>query len=257
MARIRSVHPGQWTDEAFVSVSPLARLVAIGLRNEADDGGVFAWRPLQIRMRLLPADSCDIDELLAELERVDLIKRYEVEGKAFGAIRNFQVFQRPQKPTETHPRLPWVAEYTGSVKRELRDGYDSGTGELGDGSGNLPPDGIGEDSKGERKNKRGADAPPPPSAPPQVKGRNGRSPSDYAFHGKVIRLTWEDFGRWSNGYANLDLRAKLQQRDDWYSETGENPKNWFVRTSNWLAGENSKAGDKRAPPQPARDELPL
>lgn len=117
------------------------------------------------------------------------------------------------------------------------------------------------DSESDKK-ERGADAPQPPdsppaSSPPAAKVPKARSPSDYAFHGKVIRLTWEDFGRWSNGYANLDLRAKLQQRDDWYSETGENPKNWFVRTSNWLAGENSKAGDKRAPPSAPRDELPL
>ena len=57
MARIRSLHPGQWTDEAFVAVSPLARLLALGLRNEADDEGVFPWKPVTLRMRLLPADN--------------------------------------------------------------------------------------------------------------------------------------------------------------------------------------------------------
>ena len=31
MARIRSIHPGIWTDEAFVELSALARLLYIGL----------------------------------------------------------------------------------------------------------------------------------------------------------------------------------------------------------------------------------
>ena len=31
MARIRSLHPGQWTDEAFVQCSAFARLLALGL----------------------------------------------------------------------------------------------------------------------------------------------------------------------------------------------------------------------------------
>ena len=33
MARIRSIFPNQWTDDGFVSCSPLARLLAIALRN--------------------------------------------------------------------------------------------------------------------------------------------------------------------------------------------------------------------------------
>lgn len=42
MSRIRSIHPGLWTDEAFVSLSPMARLFLMGLWNECDDMGSFA-----------------------------------------------------------------------------------------------------------------------------------------------------------------------------------------------------------------------
>ena len=56
MPRIRSVHPGQWTDENFVSCRPTARLLALGLRNEADDQGIFEWKPLTLKMRLFAAD---------------------------------------------------------------------------------------------------------------------------------------------------------------------------------------------------------
>jgi hypothetical protein len=103
MARIRSIHPGQWTDEEFVTVSPLARLLALGLRNEADDEGIFEWKPLQIKMRLLPADNCDVGELLSELLAANQIYRYEIEGRPYGIIRNFKKWQRPKKPNSVHP----------------------------------------------------------------------------------------------------------------------------------------------------------
>lgn len=114
MARIRSVHPGQWTDEDFLSCSFPARLLAIALRNEADDGGVFSWKPITLKMRLMPADNVDITALLSELEGADVIRRYEVDGRNYGAIRNFQVFQRPKAPKMTHPQAAWVPEYVGN-----------------------------------------------------------------------------------------------------------------------------------------------
>lgn len=103
MARIRSVHPGQWTDEAFVSVSMAARLLAIALRNEADDNGIFEWKPLQIKMRLFPADAVDVDSLLQELADSGQVMEGEIKGRKYGAIRNFTKYQRPKKPNPVHP----------------------------------------------------------------------------------------------------------------------------------------------------------
>lgn len=98
MARIRSVHPSLFTDEAWVSCAPLARLLYIGLWTDADDQGLFEWKPLQIRMRLLPGDSADVAALLAELVTANLIAELEAGGKKLGAIRYFRRFQRPKKP---------------------------------------------------------------------------------------------------------------------------------------------------------------
>ena len=64
MARIRSVHPGLFTDESFMSASPLARIVMIGVWTEADDNGVFEWKPLTLKARLLPADNADMAAIL-------------------------------------------------------------------------------------------------------------------------------------------------------------------------------------------------
>ncbi|HEY0836722.1 MAG TPA: hypothetical protein VGE72_22620 [Azospirillum sp.] len=103
MARIRSVHPGLFTDEAFVSCTPLARLLSIGLWTEADDYGVFEWKPVTIKMRLLPVDNADVGALLAELEAGNLIRRFSANGKEYGAVRNFCRYQRPKKPKAHYP----------------------------------------------------------------------------------------------------------------------------------------------------------
>lgn len=114
MARIRSIHPGLFTDEAWVSCSPLARVLIIGLWTEADDQGVFEWKPLTIKMRLLPVDQVNVTELLEELVRNQLIQSFEHGDKKYGAIRNFQKYQRPKKPNAIHPLPNQLRIYVGT-----------------------------------------------------------------------------------------------------------------------------------------------
>lgn len=112
MARIRSVHPGLWTDERFASVSPLARLLFIGIWNECDDMGSFEWSPLKLKMRLLPADNADAGALLEELAAANCIMQYEIDGRQLGAVRNFALFQRPKSRTRytlRHQRFGSIA----------------------------------------------------------------------------------------------------------------------------------------------------
>ena len=112
MARIRSIHPGFWTDETFAALSDAAALFYVGLLNEADDNGLFEWKPLTLRMRLRPTKDGDVDTLLAELAGRDVIRRYETAGRPYGAVRNFCRYQKPKFPkaitaphARCHPRL--------------------------------------------------------------------------------------------------------------------------------------------------------
>lgn len=116
MARIRSIHPGQWTDEDFVSLTFPARLLAIALRNEADDQGVFEWKPVGLKMRLLPADTVDVAALLSELEGAEVIKRYALDGREYGAIRNFGRYQTPRFPKAVHPITDEIRKYISSTE---------------------------------------------------------------------------------------------------------------------------------------------
>ncbi len=68
--------------------------------------------------------------------------------------------------------------------------------------------------------------------------------NDYAFSGVVLHLTWQNFSAWQEAYKAIpDLRAALQQRDDWLAKLPESDrrrKDWFVPTSNWLANQNKQ-----------------
>ena len=128
MARIRSVHPGQWTDEDFVECDYPARLLAIAIRNEADDQGVFEWKPRALKMRLFPADTLDLADLLDELVANRIVRRFEVEGKAYGAIRNFRRYQRPKKPNAVYPLPADLRDYVAIGSDELTPGADEGDG---------------------------------------------------------------------------------------------------------------------------------
>lgn len=126
MARIRSVHPGLFTDETFMAASPHARLLMIGLWTEADDQGVFEWKPLTLKARLLPVDTVDLVALLSEIEGSGVIQQFDHEGKAYGAIRNFRKFQRPQKPNPIHPLPDHLRGYVGLSRTPtvpVRDPY--------------------------------------------------------------------------------------------------------------------------------------
>jgi hypothetical protein len=130
MSRIRSIHPGLWTDERFVSASPMARLFFMGIWNECDDLGSFEWSPLKLKMRILPADAADPKALLDELAEAGSVMRYEVDGKAYGAVRNFCQYQRPKKPNSVYPQTGEARSWVNIEARTTRDGSEPVPNEL-------------------------------------------------------------------------------------------------------------------------------
>lgn len=122
MARIRSIHPGLYTDESFVTLSMAARVLIIGIWNHADDGGGFEWKPLTLKMRIFPADNIDVSALLSELEGNDIVKKYDVDGKIYGAVRNFGKWQKPKKPSRFCPMPEHVREYACTNEAEKETG---------------------------------------------------------------------------------------------------------------------------------------
>jgi hypothetical protein len=117
MSRIRSVHPGLFTDECYVSVSMVARVLVPGIWTECDDRGVFEWKPLTLKMKIFPADNVDVVALLSELENANIVKRFTEQGKDYGAVRNFCKYQRPKKPAYRYPLPDHLREYVDPPKQ--------------------------------------------------------------------------------------------------------------------------------------------
>lgn len=249
MARIRSIHPSLLTDEAFMTLTveaPLAVTLLIGLWTEADDQGVFEWKPLTIKARVLPAPVADIVPLLDLLVRVRFVLRYELDGREYGAIRNFTRFQRPKKPNAIHPMTEEVRHWTGSGSGPVGNRFRTG--------GEKPAqmeDGGGRKEKEEGNGKDHTADPGPPRA-----HARGAASREYAFVGRVVRLTTPDFERWASAFKNLELTAELIARDAYLAgpEVNERDrKNWFTSTSKYLANRNAEMAHRaRAGPEKPR-----
>lgn len=105
MARIRTVKPEFWTDEALGECSPSARLLFIATWNFADDSGNLDRSSKQLKAQAFPYDSIDCEPLVHELLAHGLLIEYESGGKKYLHINNFLKHQKIDKPTK--PRIPF------------------------------------------------------------------------------------------------------------------------------------------------------
>ncbi len=93
MAKIRGFKPDLWTDEDFVELSPLARLLWLGMWNFACDNGHLADKSKQIKMRVLPTDDVNVAELLREIADQGLIQRAD----GWITVPNLTRHQKPDR----------------------------------------------------------------------------------------------------------------------------------------------------------------
>lgn len=116
----------------------------MGLRNFADDNGVFEWVPIEIKMKCLPGDNCCVETLLGELEHTNQIKRHQFNGRDLGLIRNFKQFQNPKSPKVRYQvdRDPAINAYLNGKNAEIV----AADPDLFPKSGELNPDDSGNSS---------------------------------------------------------------------------------------------------------------
>lgn len=132
VARIRTIKPEFWTDEKIVTLTPLARLLFIGLWNFVDDEGRAAYSPTRFKMQILPADAADISELLGELRRELLIEVYSVDGKEYVQCVNFSKHQKvDHRSPSKHPSPP---NFTEASKKNPLEGKGKDQGKEGKGA---------------------------------------------------------------------------------------------------------------------------
>jgi hypothetical protein len=106
MARTRTIWPEFFTNSDLASLSPLHRLLYAGLPTVCDWRGRSDDRPGDLKLRLLPADQADVNELMADLERIGLIERYERDGKRYFQILDDWRKQHPHVEEKKQPTKP-------------------------------------------------------------------------------------------------------------------------------------------------------
>lgn len=107
MSRKRMVDPDFFLDEEISEISPLARLLYIGLWTVCDDNyATLPYREQWIKVQVLPYESkADVGELLKELIGIGKIIPFNGEdGARYLWIKNFMKHQRIDKPSK--PKYP-------------------------------------------------------------------------------------------------------------------------------------------------------
>lgn len=232
MARIRSIHPGLFTDEAFVSLSPLARVFLIGIWTEADDQGVVEWKPVTLKMRVLPADNADADALLDELVEQNIIARYEVAGKSFGALRNFRKYQRPKKPNAVHPLPDQYRTYVGITDDESGTSSEPVRNQFPTASEIAPQM---EDVGGRRKGEKERTPPTPPRGQRQL-------PEDWEPTEADVKFAiGKGYDR--RAIAKLGQAFKLHHR-----AKGNRYSDWHLAFCKWVNNDLDRPGKSRDGP---------
>lgn len=180
MARLRTLKPGFFANEALAALPHAARLLFAGLWTIADREGRLVDRPPYIRGQIFPYENAPVERLLAALEEAGFIVRYAVGGQRLIAIPTWRRHQHPHwgeadsqlppppgwEPPESRaePRAQPRAEPRAQPGAEQRpDSVPSPAGSwlLGHGEWDL--------GSGER--------PPAGRPPPRVSGRRGRQES--------------------------------------------------------------------------------
>ncbi|WP_131535522.1 hypothetical protein [Pedobacter nototheniae] len=80
MARIRTIKPDFFKHEDLSELSPMVRLLFIGLWTQADREGKLEDRPKRLKIEIFPYDDFDINEGLNALQNAGFILRYSVEN---------------------------------------------------------------------------------------------------------------------------------------------------------------------------------
>lgn len=102
MARKRMISPEFWTDEKIGSLNVEARLLFMGLISNADDEGRLPGNTMLIKSMIFPYDNytvTKVEDWLLSLCRLNIIKRYKVDGQTYIQIVNFSKHQTINRPT--------------------------------------------------------------------------------------------------------------------------------------------------------------
>jgi len=218
--RARNIKPGFYKDEKLVECSIWARLLAPGLWMLADREGRLLDKPKQIKMEIFPADSVEVDPLLAELHAHGHIKRYEIDGVKYIQILGFKEHQSPHFSEKESIHPP-------HINTELRKSPSSSQ----DIPQPQPPDSLNPDSLN-----------------PELESKDScRRSADDACPAQEILSVWNEVcGGVGLPKAEITKKRRITLKTRWNSEMKRDMQRWrdfcgIVSKSNFHRGENERS----------------
>jgi len=122
VARIRTIKPELWEDEAIGALPRDCRLLFIGLIQHSDDEGRQRGRPHVVKSNVFPYDddvtADEVDLWLSLIASTGAITRYVHGGQKYLHVTNFNKHQAIQKPTKSKLPPP-------GAEGSIRDDYSS------------------------------------------------------------------------------------------------------------------------------------
>jgi hypothetical protein len=104
------IKPEFWDDEKLSAVSRDARLMFIGMWTHSDDYGVVKGHPAWLKNKIFPYEEIkqiDFIKWLKELEKINCILSFNIDGEKYYYIRTFITHQTINRPSaQRNPEPP-------------------------------------------------------------------------------------------------------------------------------------------------------
>lgn len=221
MARIRTIKPEFWTDEAVMDLPLGARLLFIGMWNFADDEGRLPLKPRTIKAQVLPGDDDVTPETvrywLSLIAHGGLIELYVNSGREYVSVHGWH-HQRINRPTPS--------KYPGPLDKGSRSLNPHG-GLTEDSPPDLPyPSGRGSTQSAREE----PPLPPEPDELPELEPDDGVC---------VWRMWEEEAGtpkgspRWHGDLRTIANECRRRDPQDWQSSCRRLIASWLADP--WVA----------------------
>lgn len=248
MARIRTIKPEFFTSDDVCALSPLARLLYVGLWCEADREGRFVWAPRTFKRRYLPEDDCNIDAICEELRDAGLVALY---GDTLAHIPTFSKHQHvnPREAASTLP--PPDGDASGTRQARVSDAQVGREGKERKEEQSIdcsPADG----GKAKRKSKLPDDFEATPERLEYARAQGCADPADtftrFKLHHQskgTLALDWEKgWQYWCRNESNFRRpQVGKSARTEGLPTSRDDDSQWRARTRGWRPGRFWNRGD--------------
>ncbi len=239
----RMFRDGLLDSDTFNRLTPDEQMAFVRAILAADDAGRLDARSEMIRSKMYPVSSLrntDADKLMAELLRVKLLLKYEVQGKPIYQIRRWQRCGNASKSKFPNPDGTYTIHYTEVLTRDEKGSREFVTLSLD----NSLLDGVPTPCR--------PHADPMPVNPPtynEDEKRETKTETKRLSAPKPPPLTWTESGwqnipdalaeSWRKAYPGVNVDGQLAKMHAWMmANPTKRPKSSYARfITNWLSKE--------------------